>query len=448
MRSREVSAVMKQISEASGRYEKLDILGSYIEDPFVKRLLKFAYDPSINFYVTSERLFDIFSLQLGGSDFGDEVFELLDRLSNQVITGHAAISEVEAFSSNLDADSRSLLMGVFDRSFNLGLNVISINSICPDLIEVPAYMRCATQKEVDISKWDWSKGMFVQPKLDGEFLNFRRLPDGGVTLSTREGSIFPGDYLHKMLGVTNINYYGGFEIHGELRVRDASTKFLERKTSNGLLNSVLKGGKLPENFSVSFVAWDFVRLEEIMNRRGSKPYRQRFAELMDFVKSGQAHFIDTIYTREVTSMEDAFVLRDHFLKLGDEGVVVKDPSSPWKHGKNLKIVKLKAILTNNLRVIGFTEGKGKYTGLVGALSCTSEDGTMLVNVSGFSEETRHQITDNKKDWMHRIVEVQHGGVIEAVSQHSLPSLIEPRLLNDMYLSGIDEADSLLKIRGT
>ena len=447
MRSREVAAIMSEIRGVSGRFDKLEILSTIIHEPFVQKLLKYTYDSSINFYVTPASLFDVLHTTIGGEDFGEELFELLDELNSRKLSGSAAIARINAFSEQLDEDSKGLLLEVFGRSFNVGLNAISINSLYPDLIEIPPYMRCSTEKEVPLSTINFAKGQYIQPKLNGEFLRII-FNDSSKEFRTRENSLFPSEYMAKILGISELQYSGpSCEIHGEIRIRDEYGNILPRETGNGILNSIMQGGTLPPTMTMFYIAWDVVSLKEISAGMGSTPYRARFGELLRLF-TDMPKCMHVINTREVTSAEDAITLRDHFVALGDEGAVLKDPDSFWKNGTNRKIIKLKVPLSNNLRVIGFTEGNGKFEGMVGALTCTSEEGKLLVNVSGFNEGTRRQITENRSQWLYKIVEVKHGGVIEAKTKGALPSLIEPVLLHNAYLHDVTIADDLPKIRRT
>jgi hypothetical protein len=91
-----------------------------------------------------------------------------------------------------------------------------------------------------------------------------------------------------------------------------------------------------------------------------------------------------------------------------EGVV-------YKNGNLLDWAKYKAILTTDLVITGYKDGKGKYLGLIGALELSTYDGFGLTNepmaytvigyCSGMDDATREQISDDCDQYLYRVVEV-------------------------------------------
>jgi DNA ligase-1 len=69
---------------------------------------------------------------------------------------------------------------------------------------------------------------------------------------------------------------------------------------------------------------------------------------------------------------------------GGEGVVLRDPWSVWTPERSHQLLKIKGIEDDEAIVTGYTEGKGKLEGMMGAL-VTNYKGNRL-ELSGFTEE--------------------------------------------------------------
>jgi ATP-dependent DNA ligase len=99
---------------------------------------------------------------------------------------------------------------------------------------------------------------------------------------------------------------------------------------------------------------------------------------------------------------------DEIVANGGEGVVLKRIDAPY--GESGAWIKVKRVSTLDVVVTGFTAGKGKYSGQVGAVkvSVYSSSGELLeiAQVSGMSDTVRQQITDHQSDWLGRVVEIE------------------------------------------
>ena len=73
---------------------------------------------------------------------------------------------------------------------------------------------------------------------------------------------------------------------------------------------------------------------------------------------------------------------------GGEGLVVRDPKALYINKRTSKALKVKTFQDAECKVIGYTEGKGKYTGLLGAIRCQLESGIEFKIGTGFSYEDR------------------------------------------------------------
>lgn len=444
MKSGYVYLISQVIKSNSRRAEKELILARELQDPDFRELVRLVYSPMINFYITDTRVKDLlFGLEEGNKEFGSEILELLIKLSERKITGKEADLTVRDFGKGLDSNSRELLLNIFKRSLDMGVNVSTFEKIAPGLIQRQPYMRCITEKEADLYALDWAAGVYAQVKMDGMYAACRAGTDGSKVFTTRAGSVFPKGVLENF--DTHLSVAQAIDLNGEFTLVTPSGNPIKRKTSNGVLNSALNGTPIPDKYILRYTVWDVVPSKYVDIGFCEMPYSKRWECAQQL--SEEWSMIAVPATWQVFSREEAIAAKDAAINSGEEGIILKEPFSPWINGINRKMIKMKGAYIATLRVVGFTEGKrGKFSGMVGSLKCISEDGLLLVNVSGFSDAVRLDMSINRDGWFHKLVDVQHGGVIED-DKTGIHSLIEPRLAVDSIRTDIIVGDTLDKIAG-
>jgi DNA ligase-1 len=284
-------------------------------------------------------------------------------------------------------------------------------------------MRCSTIKQVPLERLNWKDGVYAQDKADGEFVNITVKENVPTAITTRNGQPFPEGF-----GGIEMLLYSGYQYHGEALVVNLETGVdMPRKKGNGKLTSVLKGGSLPEGHEVRFVLWDMITLTALEDRLSSVPYQTRWEGLKEVCK-GLPMNITLSPTMEVFTI---FGAESHFfntLERGGEGLILKDKSALWKNGTSQMQVKMKDEKECELFVEAIHEGKGKYVDCTGAIGCCSDDSGIRVNVSGFTDDERKDIWENKENWLGTIVSVKFNEVISSKSHGGAQSLFLPRFV--------------------
>jgi len=74
--------------------------------------------------------------------------------------------------------------------------------------------------------------------------------------------------------------------------------------------------------------------------------------------------------------------------VGGEGLVLRNPAMPYETGRSPNALKVKLYDDMEGRVIGYRAGKGKYSGLLGALWIELEGGKRFYIGSGLSDQDR------------------------------------------------------------
>ena len=230
------------------------------------------------------------------------------------------------------------------------------------------------------------------------------------------------------------------ELHGELLIyRDNETgpELLNRSTSNGLANSLRLGTPLPEGHTAQLHVWDLVSTED-----PDRLYMERLVYLERAVNTMSA--IKLIDTRIVHSIEEA---RAHYAEArenGLEGTVIKQPKLPWKSHTSKLQVKLKNEAECDLEIVAKNPGTGRNIDTFGSLVCVTACGGLQVNVGGFTDDMRQEISDNWGQWENSIISVMFNELVQDKRTGEY-TLFLPRF-KESRIGEKDTADTLARIR--
>jgi DNA ligase-1 len=102
--------------------------------------------------------------------------------------------------------------------------------------------------------------------------------------------------------------------------------------------------------------------------------------------------VQLVASVEVASRQPDRAIRTlyrEFQNDGFEGAMVKEMSSPWVAVRTRSWMKMKAAETEDLTIVGWKPGKGKYEGTLGAIIVDHRG--VRVPVSGMDDDTRHAL---------------------------------------------------------
>lgn len=385
--------------------------------PELRRVLVAAYDPRLNYYIKNVPSSSVHQ----NENFSDLTWLMLDSLAKREVTGNEALDQLEATLDFLNAKSKELLARIIKRDLRAGFSESTINKVFGKIIEATPYMRCSLLSKVDTSNWDWVAGVFSQTKFDGMFCNLSVIDDATVVMTSRQGSEFPLDQFNSLWNHMLDHAVYGYQYHGELVVIGPEGNVLPREIGNGILNSVLKGGVIPEGHYAKFIVWDMVELDVIEGRKKSdKPYHYRY----DCVNEIQrAVFFHAAPTRILHSLDEAYQHYRELLEQGQEGSIIKNPNMLWRDGTSKDQLKLKLEFEVDLKITGFTQGNGKNASTFGSISMESSDGLLKVDVSGMSDDLRMYAHLHRDELLGTIATVKANDITKS----SPASLYLPRL---------------------
>lgn len=449
MNSSQIFDLIETIANTPGKNDKLALVKEGLKDCTFKKVIEYALNPSIIYGIQKlDVTLDPCAPQ--NKNF-DEIlaWSLLEKLSARRLTGNAARDTINYALNVLDPKSAELLKRIILKDLRAGFGESTVNKAWPGLIPDFPYMRCSLPKDVDLSKFGWTDGVYSQEKADGMFINISISSDRTLSITSRNGSpvlIQDGSLAELILK----SFPVGHQVHGELLVmRDGI--ILERAEGNGVINHINNGGSFQPDEEPIIRVWDIIPLSSAKTKGKCEiPYDQRFKLLLQSVP--HSPLIEVVRTRVVHSLAEAY---DHYFELvaqGKEGTIIKHPHAIWKDGTSKEQVKLKVEVDVELRVTGFRPGKGKNADTFGAMECVTEDELLEVGVPGFNDKDRGMIWKHKEEWLGAIVTVKANAVMYPVKPGEKHSLFLPRFVErrhdksvaDTLQRVIDQYDAIIK----
>lgn len=366
--------IIKELQEASGSNAKTAILEANKDNELLKAYLKAVYDPSISYYQTKV---STYKDNMGYAFNEGSISALINTLGNRELTGGQAKSWLDNLMRASNTEAQALIELLIKRSVGAGVGDTMILNVFPDLWFSVPYQRCSLLDDKIKDKLDKLDSFIVQRKEDGSFAYLVKEAGKAAELITRAGSRYPTDFASALAVGLPDNYV----IIGELLVEENGEE-LDRKTGNGILNSILKGGDFEDDLKFKLSAWDCITPTELKLGKSATPYKQRMSNLEWVWK-------DIVPTYNVKSLEEAYAIYSKFTADGKEGAVLKTNNFLWANGTSKDCIKLKIEFECDLKVIGMTEGTGKAAGMMGSLTVASSDRVIVSDLgTGFSDEQR------------------------------------------------------------
>lgn len=368
--------IIKTLQETQGSKAKLAFLESHKDNALLKQYLKAVYDPAINYY---QKKVAITKENQGHPFCEDIVYTIKHYICDRNITGNAAKQWLEQYMYGYNIEAQELIQYMIKRSIEAGVSDSTILKVFPDLYFIPPYQRCSLPDAKIIDKFNKEGEILVQQKLDGMFAYLVN-DNGDCSAITRNGSKFTHEFAELLFGEFKDSCKNQVIIGEIIVLKEGNV--LDRKTGNGILNSILQSGEIQKNYEYQLVAWDHLTVSEFKSGKSERNYITRRNDLI-------FAYPHVVYTRFVENVKEAYYIYRKFLEQGYEGAVMKTKHFKWKNGTSKEQVKLKLKFQVDLKVVGIIEGTGKYEGMMGSVSVESSDGKLKVDVgSGWNDEQR------------------------------------------------------------
>ena len=335
----------------------------------------------------------------------DEALDVLEfEFASNHLTGNARVERLQEVLTCLHAEDAKVVEMVLSKKTDCGVSVQNANKVLKTPIKTFNVMLCAKQDQKLINELNFP--CVAQTKMDGMRVIVSVDEEGKVRYRSRNGKDLElnENIDSQFSGLSNIVF------DGEMLIK-SDEGFLDRKTGNGILNSVRQGKASDEDINkVHFVFWDQIQYTDFIDGFSDRGYLRRFDELSELFIKIQPSNWSLVRTSYPKSFEEAQEFYLEARKNGEEGCILKDGNAPYEAKRVKHQIKMKAEETADLRIIGVEEGTGKNVGRLGAVLCEDETGVLKVNVgSGFTEKEREEFWN--EDLIGQIVEVKYNEIV-------------------------------------
>ena len=116
-----------------------------------------------------------------------------------------------------------------------------------------------------------------------------------------------------------------------------------------------------------------------------------FEQRMQFLRatlSEENRFVRVVEQKRCEGVAPLLAERDRVVRLGGEGVMLRQPKSVYEPGRSATLLKVKPYDDAEATVIAHEPGKGKFAGKLGALRVRTDDGREFSIGSGFTDAQR------------------------------------------------------------
>lgn len=318
-------------NETNSNTDKLAVLKQFKNDEEVFKALHYTYTPYKQYYVTAANCQKRGDLVAVFNEY-DTVFDLLDALADREITGHAAISAVNAFVRNNEKYA-DLIWCMLDRNLKTRSTDKMINKVVPGTVPTFDVALAKSFDEKTKKKVDWVDGWFVSRKIDGCrcicIINER----GKATFFSRQGKEF--ETLGNLKAAIEKNNLKNIVFDGEICIvdKDGNEDFASIMKEIRRKNHTIKNPK--------YLTFDCLTFSEFSNGVSKRSFSTRLEQLIDTIDSGDFNnMVGVLHQDRIKSDADLEQLISKANDCGWEGLILrKDVGYKGKRSDDLLKVK-------------------------------------------------------------------------------------------------------------
>lgn len=410
--------IIEKLASTDSRLEKESILESALEEgceDFFEGL-KLCLDKLVTFGV-KQVPFKKGSEQDQGLPWG-AFLDLADKLQSRQLTGHAAR---DAINLAMDVATESQWNGFYRRilikDLRAGVSDKTVNKVCkklkrPDL-QVPVFgCQLAHDGAKHQNKIHGKK--LIEGKLDGSRLLIFVNENGIVECFSRNGKV-----------VTNFSkIQQQFEELTKLIPESLPLVFdgeIMSSSFQDLMKQMYRVTDVNTDDAIYHV-FDCLPGKDFINGICEIPQIERSKHLSDLlskhIDNGLLSNIHIVGYEEVDLDLNEGVKRfddinREAIEQGLEGIMIKDPNAQYVCKRSHSWLKIKPVISVDLKVVDFEEGTGRNAGRLGAMVCHGYDNDRWITVnagSGFSDEQRDRFWEDRDRLMGLTVEILSDGI--------------------------------------
>ena len=241
--------------------------------------------------------------------------------------------------------------------------------------------------KVNENRIDFSKKVFIQPKLDGVRCIFTK--DGAYSRT--------GKQFHNLRHI-ELRLKGFFKLNPDIQLDGELYNHALRNDFEQIISLVRKQKPTDEDrrnaqHLIQYHVYDFIT--------ESSSYENRLKWLMSNKVLWWGNVIVPVETHRVNKYEEAANIHyDGFLKQGYEGSILR-LNGPYEQKRSYNLQKFKDFSDTEATIVGYEAGKGKFTGLIGKFLMIDDNGIEFGCPigKGYNYDDRRFILNNIHDYI-------------------------------------------------
>lgn len=396
-----LQSFLDEMNESSSGNHKIATIRKHADNEFLKKVFQYTYNP-FKKYGVHTKVLQKNSHLIAPINVYSDLFQLLDDLAENNLTGHAAIQAVNSFTNELYTDLQKLVHFILDRDLRMGASITSVLKVHPNIIPVfkvaLAHPYSPTRTNFETEEWYGSR------KLDGVRCICRK--EGNmVTFYSRNGKEF--ETLGRIAeDVKQIP--GNFILDGEVCMVNENGA----EDFQGIMKEIRRKDHTIAN--PKFLVFDCLTIEEFDNHKGTSKLSDRLLRqpiqrinVFDYLTLTQVE-----QTRINTETEFTEMAKDAEIN-GYEGIMVRK-NSGYEGTRSHNLLKVKKFHDAEYIVLDCVNGTIRWTenGQQVEKDCLSsiiiEHKGYRVSVgSGFSKEQREYYLNRHNELIGKTVTIQY-----------------------------------------
>ena len=320
------------------------------------------------------------------------------------------IAVVQHYLASIDEADRQFAKELLIKSYRCGVDAKTANKVLGDGFVLDFQVMLA-QKYFEAPDYVVGKTFTLTQKLDGvRCIAVKQ--DDDIKFYTRQGK--------RLYGLTDIEAQmrtieGDAVLDGEILANGNGTSAEQYGATTSVL---LSDG---EKTGLTYYVFDILRPDEFFQQISVLPYVLRRELLEKIIPEGNAiQVLPVLYSGDDVSQIKVHL--DAARKANQEGIMININNAPYHYGRTKDLLKVKVMQDCDLKIIGFEEGRGAFTGMLGAIIVDYKSHPLKVG-SGYSVADRQSIWETRSELLGRVITVQY--FEETVPKSGIPSLRFP-----------------------
>lgn len=415
--------VLSEIEAVGSTNAKKEILKQYSENSVLKRILESAYNPFRQYYIKKVNATPAKCSGVGVSSIRFYHFiQLLDELADRELTGGMALVTMENFLTSCSAEEFKWYYRVLQKDLVIGMADKGINSVIKGLIPTYEVLLADKITPSDLENRDPKtlkkipKQFYTQYKIDGYRLNIWVHENGDIEIRTRNGKTVTG--YTELEKEAQEKLPKGYVYDGEVVAPELFDWIESNKNNKGvtanreLFTEVMSHAfKKEDNKKGIFNLFDMIPIKEWNDQAPTETLTQRLTNIETMINSEELQHIKIVptsrlYDNSPYSIEKLLAEFREFLRIGFEGIMIKDANAKYEFKRSKSLIKMKQMDNIDLSVTGIFEGEGKYKGMMGGVYVDYKGYQVGVG-SGWSDEQRIKYFNNPNLIVGKTIEVKY-----------------------------------------